>query len=331
MQLPSVSVIIPTFNRVARVVHAIDSVLGQTYAVEAYEVIVVDDGSSDRTAEVLSARYGSRIRLLQQPNQGPSAARNRGIDAARYELIAFLDSDDCWFPNKLLQQIPSLNMPDVVLSYSNWTQSGRLVPMDRFNEIGLKFDSAVAVLDSPLSTLLRQGGSGILPSTCVVRKAALYRCGQFDERMKIAEDTRLWYRLALEGKFTALREPLTERGVFGGDNLTQTADPKYAREHARLSLELFLETYARAGDAPPAVLARLRHYIATSLYENSICYAVSRDYTKARRKAIEALAFTPSGLNLARTLCAVFVPSFIGYLNRWRQSRKSDRIKCGNY
>src|SRR6478735_1141484 len=105
MQASAVSIIIPTFNRVTKVVNAIDSVLNQVYPTEAREVIVVDDGSSDGTGDVLARRYGSRIRLLRQSNSGPSAARNTGIDVAQHELLAFLDSDDRWLPNKLAEQV----------------------------------------------------------------------------------------------------------------------------------------------------------------------------------------------------------------------------------
>jgi glycosyltransferase involved in cell wall biosynthesis len=319
IELPSVSIIIPTFNRVAKVVHAIDSVLGQNYPKECREVIVIDDGSSDGTAGVLSARYGSRIRLLQQTNSGPAAARNKGINASQHEIVAFLDSDDRWLPTKLERQIPSLSIPGVVLSYSNWAQRGIVAPASRFEEINLRLDSAISVLDDPLATLLRPGGGGIWTSTCIGRKGALRRCGQFDERMRICEDIRLWFRLAGEGKFTIVREPLVERGEPGDDNLVRPADPVYARESARLRLELFWEVYARSTDARSDVLARIRHFIVKSLYEQSLCYTRSRDYSNARRKAIEALAFTPSGLDLAKVLISACAPSLAGYFQRRRR------------
>src|SRR5690242_13806787 len=95
---PLISVVIPTFNRARCVANAVDSVLVQTF--KDCEVIVVDDGSTDATAEVLKG-YGNRVRVIQQSNRGVSAARNAGIRSARGEWIAFLDSDDIWNPDKL--------------------------------------------------------------------------------------------------------------------------------------------------------------------------------------------------------------------------------------
>ena len=103
---PKVSVVIPTYNRAATVPRAIESVLAQT--VTDLEVIVVDDGSSDDTGKVLGEMFGDRIRYYAQTNQGASVARNRGVEEARGEWIAFLDSDDLWEKEKLEWQFKAL-------------------------------------------------------------------------------------------------------------------------------------------------------------------------------------------------------------------------------
>src|SRR4051812_20102412 len=95
----AITVIIPAYNSRRLVAGAIDSAFAQTYA--PLEVIVIDDGSQDGTAEIVEERYGSRVRLLSQANAGPSAARNAGIAIARGNWIAFLDADDVWIPEKL--------------------------------------------------------------------------------------------------------------------------------------------------------------------------------------------------------------------------------------
>src|ERR1039457_5929793 len=100
-----VSVIMPTYNRGYVVGEAIESILNQTY--DNIEVVVVDDGSTDNTQEKLK-EYGDRIRVVYQRNSGPAAARNRGIRAARGEIIAFLDSDDVWLPTILERQVSLL-------------------------------------------------------------------------------------------------------------------------------------------------------------------------------------------------------------------------------
>jgi glycosyltransferase involved in cell wall biosynthesis len=108
-----VSVIIPTFNRGWILKEAVDSVLAQDY--KGFELIVVDDGSTDNTSEIL-ASYGNDIRVLFQENKGVSASRNRGIAETSGQFIAFLDSDDLWLPQKLSTQVEFYNqMPDALI------------------------------------------------------------------------------------------------------------------------------------------------------------------------------------------------------------------------
>ena len=99
---PTVSVIIPTFNRCDYLSAAVNSVLGQSY--RDFDLFVIDDGSTDRTSRVIK-KYGDALTYIRQDNRGPSAARNRGIRASDGCLVAFLDSDDSWMPDKLLHQV----------------------------------------------------------------------------------------------------------------------------------------------------------------------------------------------------------------------------------
>lgn len=108
-----VSVIIPTYNRGWIIKETIDSVLAQTF--DSYELIVVDDGSDDNTSEILD-NYGNKIRIIRQTNQGVSSARNRGIISSSGKLIALLDSDDLWLPEKLNRQVSFFrNNPDAMI------------------------------------------------------------------------------------------------------------------------------------------------------------------------------------------------------------------------
>ena len=113
---PLVSVILPVRNRAAWVAHAVTSALEQTYT--PIEVIAIDDGSTDDTRQVLD-RFGDRIVVLSQPQAGAYAARNRGLQAARGELIAFLDSDDRWFPDRLARQVPLMRRSEVGLVFGD--------------------------------------------------------------------------------------------------------------------------------------------------------------------------------------------------------------------
>ncbi len=311
----AVSVIIPTYNRATHVTGAIDSVLAQTY--RNYEIIVVDDGSTDNTKDILRERYAERIRYTYQPNKGPAAARNTGIHEARHELIAFLDSDDTWLPQKLELQVPLMSDPGTILSYTNWKDSKNGSGHDYFSGIGLRFDNEHAVLEHPLRTLVRKNGSGIWTSAIMCRRKAVQRVGGFDERMKIAEDIRLWFRLAIEGKFAVLPEPLAVRGwTASGEQLTQPGKSSYYKESADMRLEVFMESYARAVNSPPDVQRMLRNFIASSLADQAKYLALDGKYNSARRRAFLSLAFSPTGKAALKAITGLLFPEVFRLLNK---------------
>src|SRR6516164_2276083 len=124
--MPRVDVVIPVYNSAATVAESVESALGQTFT--DFEIIAVDDGSTDTSAEVLS-RYGARIRVLAQSNRGLSAARNAGVRLGTAEYVAFLDADDIWEPEMLKRTVAALDrLPHSVLAYTDVTvvdSSGR--------------------------------------------------------------------------------------------------------------------------------------------------------------------------------------------------------------
>jgi glycosyltransferase involved in cell wall biosynthesis len=120
MNTPLVSCIVPVFNGERYLGEALDSILAQTY--RQFECIVIDDGSTDGTAEVVS-RYGERVSYLWQANAGPGAARNRGISAAEGDLVAFLDADDLWHPEKLARQVARFEARSELDLCITWAQN----------------------------------------------------------------------------------------------------------------------------------------------------------------------------------------------------------------
>jgi glycosyltransferase involved in cell wall biosynthesis len=324
-----VSVIIPTYNRAQHVTHAIDSVFDQTYA--HYEVLVVDDGSTDGTREILRERYGGRIRYLYQANKGPSGARNTGIRAARHDLLAFLDSDDMWFPRKLEIQVPLMSDQSIVLSYTNSVEikgasredwPGILAAQDWFSQIGLRFDDEPAILDLPLRLLLRRAFGGIMTPVVICRKKAVERVGAFDERMDIAEDLRLWLRLAFEGRFAVSSQPLACRRRLGsGNELTDSGNVFYCQKNENSRLEVFMECYARAVNQPADVQQRLRQFIVHSLAQQAKQCALEGKYSIARRRAFECLAYGPEGGTLARALVGWLFPQLFPINAKWKKER----------
>lgn len=210
---PLVSAIIPTFNRAATVSRAVHSVLEQT--LPGIEIIVVDDGSTDGTAELLNREFGQRIKLLRLPrNHGVSYARNRGFELSRGAFIAFLDSDDLWHPEKSTRQFAFMRArPDLLISQTDeiWIRNGTLVNPCRHH---LKPSGLIFAECLPLCV--------VSPSAVMMRRRFFATVGLFDETLPACEDYDLWLRTACRYPIELLPEKLLTK--FGGhnDQLSQT-------------------------------------------------------------------------------------------------------------
>jgi glycosyltransferase involved in cell wall biosynthesis len=194
-----VSVVIPNYNCSGFLPAALDSVFAQTYP--DIEVLVVDDGSTDDSLCVLD-RYAGRIRVLRQPNQGVSAARNHGIRESRGELVAFLDADDLWHPEKLAKQVPLFANRSVGLVYcavEYIDEAGRSLGTNHTGRRGRVLRS-IALLQG---TVVLAGGS-----TAVVRRECFDRAGGFDVELSTAADWDMWRRVACHYEIDVVREPL---------------------------------------------------------------------------------------------------------------------------
>jgi GT2 family glycosyltransferase len=200
---PFISVVIPTFNRARQVQTALRSVLTQTY--RNFEVIVVDDGSTDSTERVVRELVNCRerneiqVRYIRQPNQGQSVARNRGTEEARGEWIAFLDSDDRWFEEKLGKQVEALRRYEG----ESWAciTDARFVDnlgMDTtcFRRGGRSYEEMVG-LDEEATLSLVKMRDPFCVSTLLVHTAVAKRAGWFEPGFKYAEDHDFFFRLSL--------------------------------------------------------------------------------------------------------------------------------------
>ena len=207
---PLVSVIIPTFNRATMVGQAVESVLAQTFS--DFELIVVDDGSTDETEKVLSG-YLDQILYLQQPNRGVSAARNRGIRRARGQLIAFLDSDDLWLPEKLFRQTRFFHhRPEALICQTEeiWIRNGRRVnPKKRHQK--LSGDIFVPSLELCL----------VSPSAVMLRRLLFDEIGFFDEALPACEDYDLWLRISSRHPVHLIDTPLIIKQGGHDDQLSR--------------------------------------------------------------------------------------------------------------
>jgi glycosyltransferase involved in cell wall biosynthesis len=197
---PMFSVIIPTYNRASFVTKAVDSVLRQSF--KDYEVIVVDDGSTDTTRQALQ-QYGNRITVFHQANSGVSAARNRGIENANGKWIAFLDSDDEWKENYLARQLEHIRSnPNVIAFITNAINihPGGVSHTHFQNTILKRFGVRTFVrIKRPFRTIMNHPHWYL--QSMVVRRDILLRSQLFDTTLTIAEDLDVIARLALEGEF----------------------------------------------------------------------------------------------------------------------------------
>ena len=204
-----VSVIIPTYNRAQRLGKAIDSVLAQSH--QDFELIVVDDGSEDNTDELIE-NYNSDIVYIRQENSGAAAARNRGIEKARYNLLAFLDSDDWFAENKLKTQIQAMNRnPSCLISHTNeiWYRNGQILNQK------LKHKKSSGDIFAQSLELCAVG-----MSTIMIHKEIFDRYGFFDEGYPCCEDYEFWLRISAEEKFLLVEEPLTSKDGGRDDQLS---------------------------------------------------------------------------------------------------------------
>jgi len=209
---PRISVIIPTYNRAATVARAIESVLAQS--VTDLEVIVVDDGSSDDTGKILGETFGNRIRYFAQGNKGASVARNKGVEQARGEWIAFLDSDDLWEKDKLEWQLRALGRfaPHCCGCYTDtrFFNHPETQTMFQMAEESYRHEGAMGVSTDVARLLVRPGGAGMVVclSSLVARADAVRKTGGFDPKLLYSQDSEFMFRLALLTGFCYVNLPL---------------------------------------------------------------------------------------------------------------------------
>ncbi len=200
---PACSVVIPVRDRRLEIQAAIASVLAQT--LQDFELIVVDDGSSDGSGEAALACSGGRARVVRQERGGVSAARNRGVAEAKAPWIAFLDSDDAWTPRFLERMLPFAQAhPELAIAFSNCRNVRDGGPW-----LELPFRQPTVVEDY-VSLLIAGRGRGLQTSTTLVNRAAFVAAGGFAPGVARSEDVDLWLRLALTAPIGCVPEVLVD-------------------------------------------------------------------------------------------------------------------------
>jgi glycosyltransferase involved in cell wall biosynthesis len=212
---PQISVILPTYNRETWLSETLDSVFAQTF--QDFQVIVVDDGSDDCSAQILQKIQGrvgkNRCKIITTPHQGVSHARNTGIRHSNSPLIAFLDTDDRWLPDKLTLQVKELQQnPDAVLCHTEeiWIRNGKRVNACKHHE-----KNGGMIFEKCLPRCV------ISPSATLIRRSILDEVGLFDESLPACEDYDLWLRITAHYPVAFLSQPLILKNGGHEDQLSQ--------------------------------------------------------------------------------------------------------------
>ncbi len=286
---PHVSIVVTTYNRARLVTAAIDSVLRQSF--QDIEIIIVDDGSSDHTAARVAA-FAEPIRYIRLEHSGrPSRVRNRGIGVARGSLIAFLDDDDVWRPDKLARQVGFLDQhsalgfvySDLRFQYPDGTLSAPVLRPHQ-KETGALFDRLLS-------------DCFIYPSTVIVRRHLLDRVGLFDEALAIGEDYDLWLRLARAADAGCIPEPMVTirrhpSGLSQQSEYSAYHNAIFILERLAATNALSLRRHLRVRLA----LARLHTHVGLTLLKTDEIQQARRHFTRSlrlnplQRRAWQALA-----------------------------------------
>lgn len=244
---PGVSVIIPTYNRWPMVGAAVASVLAQSF--RDFELIVVDDGSTDGTSTEL-LQFGSQLRYFRQDRSGVSAARNSGVRQSHGRLVAFLDSDDLWQPEKLKTQVGYMEyFPEVRICQTEelWVRNGvRVNPRTKHRK------PSGDIFDRSLDLCL------VSPSAVMMTRELFDCSGGFDESLPVCEDYDLWLRIARDNPVPLIEQPLV---VKHGGHADQLSHSMWGMDRYRvIALQKLLHS-GIAGERRAAVLRVLRNKV----------------------------------------------------------------------
>jgi len=295
-----ISVIIPTYNAEAYICEAINSVLAQTY--RDFEIIVVNDGSTDDTAQIIRQRF-LNVRLFYIKNSGASAARNFGISVSRGQYVAFLDADDRWLPEKLEQQIAQFDedQPGMVFT-ENLFFNGRGIIAERTDK-RKKLMRGNIVRNIFLN-------SYVVTSTVMVRRAVFDDVGMFEEELVVGEDDNLWMRISMKYRVKLLDEPLVLYHLTEG-SLSRTR--KNIMPAIRTHIELLQKKYPEIHQHIGTSAIRLKY---NDLYFSEAYHHFSQEqYQEARSFFMQSYLYCPFKLKpLVYAMASCLPGTVIGML-----------------
>ena len=284
---PTVSVIIPTYNRAHSIVSAIQSVLNQTY--QGFEIIVVDDGSTDNTKEIMREiqTQDKRIRYIgYEKNKGAPTARNTGIKASRCDYIAFQDSDDEWSPEKLEKQMKAFESasPKVGVVYTGFYRLGKrktYMPSIRRKKTQREGDIFSSLLE----------GNLVGTPTILIKRECFERAGLFDENLTALQDWELVIRISKYYDFIFVDEPL----LISPDTPDSISANRKARARA---LELILEKHFEDFKKDKKSLSKHKKSLSKHYYRIGISLCSDEDPITNRKYLLKAIKISPFNIKI---------------------------------
>jgi glycosyltransferase involved in cell wall biosynthesis len=315
--MPSFSVIIPTYNRAGLVVKALESVLAQTYA--AHDVIVVDDGSTDETARDIKRYLSERpehavhVDYIYQPNQGKSVALNQGILRTTGDWFAFLDSDDCWMPDKLETQVRAIqeygDESRACFTDARYVNNPQLA-MTVFERAGMRPTEDIGKLADTVKHLLKPP-AGIYVQTLIVPRDLVDKIGGFDPKLRIGEDTDFLFRLALETAFCYVNRPLVQidrtpnRAVGVIEHISD--DEKSHLRQLQYMYETWLNLIGDSRNEEKKIILMRLEEVQNGWAD---CSLDERDYKAARRALAEAIRIRFTAKTAVKWILSHVLPGF---------------------
>jgi glycosyltransferase involved in cell wall biosynthesis len=296
--MPKVSVVIPTYNRADFICDAIDSVLSQTY--KDYEIIVVDDGSTDNTREVLK-KYGDQIKYIYQENKRQGAARNNGIKHSTGEYIALLDSDDMWLPHKLEKDVACIESDDRIgVVYSNAILL--YYPSNRQKKTKIYVARGDVLIQAIKRVYIDFATCGVSPT--LIRKECFDKVGLFNESRYIMEDYEMLVRIASKYHFGFVNEAST---LY---RLHQTNDSSNFDEK-KISMLKTQDVIFQNEELMPRI-SHLRNIAYSNVYlAIGVLYCIVGDMRTARAHLMESIRLYPIRI-LNRRFLASFFRTLLG-------------------
>jgi glycosyltransferase involved in cell wall biosynthesis len=299
--MATVGIIIPAFNAAKYLPVALESVFSQTF--DDWQILLVDDGSTDNTAEVITPfldRFGSKIKYIKQDNRGLPAARNTAIRASTTEFLALLDADDVWLPCRLSESLKVLaERPQAGLAY------GLITQIDSEGRLGGTFEGNPRYAEGQIAPYIYMRKVELPCPTITFRRRCIDEVGMFDETMRATEDRDLWLRIALRHEVAFVPKVLAYYRLSPN---SMSADPQ---RMLQAQLQFISKNYGSAGCG---LLSRQIAWARAYKQRAEALYRQNRPWA-ALMSSLRALILCPLDMDNLRTTGSLFINS-IGRLGR---------------